>query len=97
MKFVDKNIHLIKDDLLPIPPLFELIQSESGSTMKEMFQVFNMGHRLEAYTSKKEVAEAMVAIAKSFNIDAKIIGRVESSENPKLTIVYNNEKLEYYN
>ncbi|GJM32566.1 MAG: phosphoribosylformylglycinamidine cyclo-ligase [Saprospiraceae bacterium] len=77
-KFI-KNRRVIKNDLLPIPPLFQLIQEESGTTWKEMYQVFNMGHRLEVYTTA-EAAASMVDLAKSFDIDAKIIGYVEQAE-----------------
>ncbi len=76
-KFVD-NKKIIKDNLLPIPPLFNIIQSESGSSMEEMFQVFNMGTRLEVYTDASS-AEGMIQIAKSVGIDAQVIGRVEDS------------------
>ena len=74
-KFAD-NKKIIKDNLLPIPPLFNIIQSESGSSMEEMFQVFNMGTRLEVYTDASS-AEGMIQIAKSVGIDAQVIGRVE--------------------
>jgi len=80
-----QNVHVIKDNLLPIPPLFQLIKDESGTDWKEMFQVFNMGHRLEIYTDVN-AAEQMIEIAKSFNIDAQIVGRVEESSSNKLTI-----------
>lgn len=84
LHFVD-NVHIIKDDLFPVPPLFKLIQEESGTDWKEMYKVFNMGHRMEIYLSP-ENAEAIIAIAKSFNIEAKIVGRVEASSSKKLTI-----------
>ena len=80
-----QNVHIIKDRLLPIPPLFQLIKAESGTDWKEMFQVFNMGHRLEIYTDA-EAAKEMIQIANSFGIDAQIIGRVEASSSNKLTI-----------
>ena len=80
-----QNVHVIKDNLLPIPPLFQLIKDESGTDWKEMFQVFNMGHRLEIYTDAN-AAEQMIEIAKSFNIDAQIVGRVEESSSNNLTI-----------
>jgi phosphoribosylformylglycinamidine cyclo-ligase len=86
MKFVEDNVHIIKDNLLPTPPLFEMIQAESGTEWKEMYQVFNMGHRLEVYL-KPENAARVIEISKSFGIDAQIIGRVEaSSTGRKLTI-----------
>lgn len=86
MKFVDKNIRIIKDNLLPIPPLFSMIKEESGLDYREMYQVFNMGHRLEIYTPDATVAQSMIDIAAKFNIDAQIIGRVESDKSPSLFI-----------
>lgn len=80
-----KNLHIIKDNLFNVPPLFKLIQQESKTDWKEMYQVFNMGHRMELYVPK-EVADDIIEISKTFNVDAKIIGRVESSKNKKLTI-----------
>ena len=80
-----KNVHVIKDNLFEIPPLFKLIQDESGTDWKEMYKVFNMGHRMELYVPQ-EIAESIIEISKSFNIDAQIIGRVESNEGNKLTI-----------
>ena len=67
------------------PPLFKLIHQESGTDWKEMYKVFNMGHRMELYVPK-EIADSIIEISKSFNIDAQIIGRVESNEGNKLTI-----------
>lgn len=84
LHFVDQ-VHVIKDNLLPIPPLFQLIQQESKTDWKEMYKVFNMGHRMEIYTDEK-TAEAIIDIAKSFSMEAQIIGRVESSNEKKLTI-----------
>jgi phosphoribosylformylglycinamidine cyclo-ligase len=84
LHFVD-NVHIIKDNLFPIPPLFKLIQEESGTDWKEMYKVFNMGHRMEIYVSA-EIADSIIEISKSFNIDAQIVGRVEESQNKKLTI-----------
>lgn len=92
LHFVD-NLHIIKDNLLPIPPLFRLIQEESGTSWQEMYKVFNMGHRLEIYLSS-EHADRVIEISKSFGIDAQIIGRVEASEEKKLTI--KTETGEYY-
>jgi len=80
-----KDLHIIKDNLFQIPPIFDLIQKESGTSPKEMFQVFNMGHRMELYTDSN-IANKIIEISKSFNIDAKIIGRVEHCETKKLTI-----------
>lgn len=84
LHFVDK-IHIIKDNMFEVPPLFKLIQSESGTDWKEMYQVFNMGHRMELYVPE-EIAETIIKISKSFNVDAQIIGRVETSPSKKLTI-----------
>ncbi len=84
LHFVD-NLHIIKDNMLPVPPLFKLIQEQSNTDWKEMYQVFNCGHRLEAYVSP-EIAEDLIAIGKEFGIDAQIIGRVEESSSKKLTI-----------
>jgi phosphoribosylformylglycinamidine cyclo-ligase len=84
LHFVD-NVHIIKDNLFPIPPLFKLIQEESGTDWKEMYKVFNMGHRMEVYVSP-EHAQSIIEISKSFNIDAQIVGRVEANEGKKLTI-----------
>lgn len=84
LHFVE-NLHVIKDNLFSPPPLFRTIQQESQTPWQEMYKVFNMGHRLEIFTSEKAAAE-MIEIAKSFNLEAKIIGRVEASEQKKLTI-----------
>ena len=84
LHFID-DLHIIKDHLFPIPPLFKLIQEQSKTDWKEMYQVFNCGHRMELYVPK-EVAEDIIAISKSFNIEAQIVGRVEASESKKLTI-----------
>lgn len=84
LHFID-NLHIIKDHLFPVPPLFQLIQEQSKTDWKEMYQVFNCGHRMELYVPK-EFAEDIIAISKSFNIDAQIVGRVETSESKKLTI-----------
>jgi phosphoribosylformylglycinamidine cyclo-ligase len=84
LHFVD-NVHVIKDNLFELPPLFRMIQQESQTDWKEMYRVFNMGHRLEIFTNE-QAAKQMIDIAKTFGIDAKIIGRVEKSETKKLTI-----------
>ena len=85
MNFVT-NKHIIKDHLLPVPPLFQMIAEESGADAAELYQVFNMGHRLEAYLPA-ELAEEAIAVARHFNIDAQIIGRVEPAEENRLTLV----------
>ncbi|MCM4157846.1 AIR synthase related protein [Gramella sp. AN32] len=84
LHFID-NLHIIKDNLFETPPLFKLIQEESKTDWKEMYQVFNMGHRMEFYVAP-EIAEKIIVIAKDFNIDAQIVGKVEASEEKKLTI-----------
>ncbi len=84
LHFVD-NVHIIKDNLFPTPPLFQLIQEQSGTDWKEMYKVFNMGHRMEIYVSP-ESAQEIINISQSFNIDAQIVGRVEPSTEKKLTI-----------
>jgi phosphoribosylformylglycinamidine cyclo-ligase len=84
LHFID-NLHIVKDNLFDVPPLFKLIQKESNTTYKEMYQVFNMGHRMELYVPK-EIAQSIIEISKSFNVAAQIIGYVESSNSKKLTI-----------
>jgi phosphoribosylformylglycinamidine cyclo-ligase len=84
LHFTD-NLHIIKNNLLPIPPLFELIRNQSGTDWQEMFKVFNMGHRLEIYTDEIS-AMNMIQIAKEFGIDAQIIGHTEASDKKELTI-----------
>jgi phosphoribosylformylglycinamidine cyclo-ligase len=84
LHFVD-NVHVIKDNLFPIPPLFKLIQEQSATDWKEMYQVFNCGHRMELYVPN-EIASAIIEISKSFGVDAQIVGRVEACANKKLTI-----------
>lgn len=93
IKFV-QNKRIIKDNMLPIPPLFKMIQEESGTTWKEMYQVFNMGHRLEFYTDK-DTAASIIEISKSFNIDAQIIGRVEQYEGEIVEIKHEDKTYEY--
>jgi len=79
------NVHVIKDNLFDVPPLFKLIQEQSGTDWKEMYKVFNMGHRMELYVPA-ELADSIISISKSFNIDAKVVGRVEASSQTELTI-----------
>ena len=80
-----QNVHVIKDNLFPIPPLFRMIQEESGTDWKEMYKVFNMGHRMELYVDEA-VANEIIAVSKSFGIDAQIIGRVEAFEGKQVTV-----------
>ena len=84
LHFVD-NVHVIKDNLFPVPPLFKLIQEQSKTDWKEMYQVFNCGHRMEVYVPQ-EIAADIIAISQSFGVDAQIVGRVEASATKKLTI-----------
>lgn len=84
LHFVE-NLHIIKDNLFDVPPLFQLIQENSGTDWKEMYQVFNMGHRMELYVSP-EIADEIITISKSFDVDAKVVGRVEEAASKKLTI-----------
>jgi phosphoribosylformylglycinamidine cyclo-ligase len=84
LHFIDQN-HIIKDNLFPVPPLFKMIQEESGTEWQEMYKVFNMGHRMELYVPQ-DIAEDLISISQSFGVDAQIVGRVEASETKKLTI-----------
>ena len=85
MKYLPQNFKIVKDNLFEVPPIFQLIQLNSGADAKEMYQVFNMGHRLEIFTNEI-AALKMIAVAKQFNIEAKIIGRVEASEKKELIL-----------
>ena len=84
LHFID-NVHVIKDNLFALPPVFRLIQEQSGTDWKEMYKVFNMGHRMELYVPE-EIAQEIISISKSFNVDAQIIGKVEHFKGKKLTI-----------
>ena len=84
LHFID-DLHIVKNNMFTVPPLFKLIQEQSKTDWKEMYQVFNCGHRLELYVAK-EVADSLIAIASKFNVEAQIIGRVEASKEKKLTI-----------
>jgi phosphoribosylformylglycinamidine cyclo-ligase len=90
----NRDLHIIKDNLFTPPPLFRLIQKESGTSMEEMYKVFNMGHRLEIYIDEK-YADDLIQISKSFQIDARIIGRVEANKGKKLTIQHQSETYTY--
>src|SRR5690554_2892846 len=94
LHFIDEN-HVIKDNLFPIPPLFQMIKDVSGTSWEEMYKVFNMGHRLEIYTDPESAAE-MIKIAESYNIGARIVGRVEESKEKKLTITPSAGTFNYY-
>ncbi|MBW4890796.1 phosphoribosylformylglycinamidine cyclo-ligase [Mucilaginibacter sp. HMF5004] len=84
LHFVDQ-LHIIKDNLFPIPPLFKMIQEESGTDWQEMYKVFNMGHRMELYVPQ-EIAAQLISISESFNIPAQVIGRVEAADKKQVTI-----------
>lgn len=93
LHFVDQ-VRVVKDNLLPIPPLFQMIQEESGTDWKEMYKVFNMGHRMEIYVDE-ESADEIVEIARSFNMDAQVVGRVEASDSKELIIQSEHGVFEY--
>ena len=93
LHFVD-SLHIVKDNLFDCPPLFKLIQKESGTSWKEMYEVFNMGHRMEIYLPES-IAQDVITISKSFNIDAKIIGHVEGPCEKKLSIKSTYGNFEY--
>lgn len=88
------NVHIIKDNLFPVPPLFIMIREQSKTPWQEMYKVFNMGHRMEVYVPGS-LADKIIAISKSFNIDAKVVGRVEAGQGKKLTIVSENGTFVY--
>jgi phosphoribosylformylglycinamidine cyclo-ligase len=93
LHFID-NLHIIKDNLFQTPKLFEIIKNESKTDWKEMYKVFNMGHRMEMYVDSS-VANNIIEISKSFGVDAKIIGKVEASDSKKLTIISDYGTFEY--
>jgi len=85
LHFINDGLHVIKDNLFEVPPLFKTIQEQSHTEHKEMYKVFNMGHRMELYTNET-TAQQIMAISKSFNVDAQIVGRVENGTGKKVTI-----------
>lgn len=85
LHFINDGLHVIKDNLFEVPPLFKTIQEQSHTEHKEMYKVFNMGHRMELYTDET-TAQQIIAISKSFNVDAQIIGRVENGKGKKVTV-----------
>ena len=93
LHFVD-NMHIIKDNLFPLPPLFRIIHEQSGTDWREMYQVFNMGHRFEIYTDGK-TADNIISIAADFNLEARVVGHCEASDKSKLTIISDYGKFEY--
>ncbi len=94
MKYLPGNFRIVKDNLFEAPPVFDMLQQNSGSSLKEMFEVFNMGCRLELYC-KPEDAQLMIDAATALNIDAQVIGRVEASEQKELLIQYKGEEIRY--
>ena len=88
------DLHIIKDNLFQVPPLFRMIQEQSGTSLREMYQVFNMGHRMELYVNK-DIAEEIMAISESFGIAARVVGRCEAWDGKKLTIKTGSETFEY--
>ncbi len=94
LHFIDKY-HVVKDNLFPVPPLFKMIHDESGTDWQEMYKVFNMGHRMELYTDEA-TARGIIEISKSFNVDARIVGRVEAAEKAQVTVTSENGQFDYY-
>jgi phosphoribosylformylglycinamidine cyclo-ligase len=94
-KFMPENVTIIKDNLMDVPPLFQVIRQESGLSLREMYQVFNMGHRLETYVSDETCAQEMIGMAASLGIEAAIIGRVEPASGKEIHIYTPEEKLVY--
>lgn len=95
LHFINEDIHVIKDNLFPVPPLFQLIQEQSGTSWEEMYKVFNMGHRMELYVPE-EIAADIMEISKSFNIDAQIVGRVEAGDKKQVTIETEKGTFQYF-
>jgi len=93
LHFID-NLHVVKDNLFPLPPLFRIIHDQSGTDWKEMYQVFNMGHRMELYVPEA-IAHSIISISESFDIEAQIIGHCEKATGRKLSLKAGNEELEY--
>ncbi len=89
-----EDLHVIKDDLFPIPPLFQMIQSGSDTAWREMYRVFNMGHRMEIYVPE-QFAESIISISKQFKVDAKIIGHCEKASQKSVTIRTGNGEFKY--
>jgi phosphoribosylformylglycinamidine cyclo-ligase len=94
MKYMPDNVHVIKDNLFDPPEIFDIIQKSSGADEKEMYQVFNMGCRLEIYTDEKN-ADRLISIGKDFGIDSRIIGRVEASAKQSLSVIVGDKKIDY--
>jgi len=90
-----KDLHVIKNNLFPVPPLFRMIHEQSGTSWEEMYRVFNMGHRMELYVPEK-IADFIIQVASEFNVDAKIIGRCEGSDTRQVTIKSEFGEFEYF-
>ena len=95
LHFID-NLHVVKDNLFPVPPLFKMIHDESHTDWQEMYKVFNMGHRMEFYTDEA-TAQGIIEISKSFNVDARIVGRVEATDKAQVTVRSEHGQFEYFN
>ena len=95
LHFINDDVHVIKDNLFPVPPLFQLIQEQSGTSWEEMYKVFNMGHRMELYVPEA-IAADIIGISKSFNIDAQIVGRVEAGDQKQVTIQSDKGTFQYF-
>ena len=93
MHFIE-NMHIVKNNLFPLPPLFRMIQEQSGTAWEEMYKVFNMGHRFEIYTNQKNAA-GIINIAAAFNLDARVVGYCEASDGKKLTLISEFGTFEY--
>ena len=94
LHFID-NLHVVKDNMFPIPPLFKLIQEQSKTDWKEMYQVFNMGHRFELYVPE-EVVDDIIEISESFNVQAQVVGHVEAAPTKELLIQTAMGSFEYH-
>jgi len=95
LHFINDDVHVIKDNLFPVPPLFQLIQEQSGTSWEEMYKVFNMGHRMELYVPEA-IAADIIAISKSFNIDAQIVGRMVAGAQKQVTIQSEKGTFQYF-
>ena len=94
LKYMPEGVHLLKDGLFEAPEIFRIIREASGSDSREMFQVFNMGCRMEIYTDEPE-AESLISISKAHGVDARIIGRVEEGQGISMTIRHQGEEIRY--
>lgn len=95
LHFIDK-LHVVKDNLFETPLLFRIIQRESQTPWREMYSVFNMGHRMELYVDSEAVADDLIRISKSFGVDAQVVGRVEAADKASVTITHQNGTFDYY-